>query len=445
MRGIVALLRENSSLGWSQLARETGVEVSTLRSAMRREFNAAKPMDLLGVLGDSVPSDNRPKVKQTRNTMEISAPLVYTLEELLRACKVDLKVWEVRDYLVNQWQFGTGEGKIYPLYQVKAWLVRKNFDPILPIIRPIQMPNNFKPSPVKAPTTSVKRCLVVPDPHMGFSKRLHTDELTPFHDRRVLDIALQLVEMYSIHKIVFLGDVFDLSDWSTKYLPRPEFYWTTQPALLEYAWWLGQFRKAAPDAEIVQFEGNHEKRLTELMLTHMKAAYELRAVDEMELPPSLSIPRLLSLHKLNVEYVDGYPDNKQWLNRNVVLKHGDVARGGIGETSKAVVSKTSYTSIFGHIHRQEMISRRFATFEGDVVNTAFCPGCACHVDGRVPGSTSEEQWQQGLAVVDYTKEQANLIPVSVNNGMAIFNGELIKARDRDKDAEKVIRGALKDV
>lgn len=69
-----------------------------------------------------------------------------TLDELLKACKVDLNTWEVERYIVNKWEVGrkdktvnlswvegvvTGEvhdtGGIYkaPLWQVKAWLRKK--------------------------------------------------------------------------------------------------------------------------------------------------------------------------------------------------------------------------------------------------------------------------------------------------------------------------------
>lgn len=69
-----------------------------------------------------------------------------TLEELLKACQVDLNLWEVEKYVVNKWEMGRAnkqvnltwsEGKAdgyvrdaggirkAPLWQVKAWLRRK--------------------------------------------------------------------------------------------------------------------------------------------------------------------------------------------------------------------------------------------------------------------------------------------------------------------------------
>lgn len=271
---------------------------------------------------------------------------------------------------------------------------------------------------------------------------MHTSALVPFHDRRVLDIALHIAQDVSVDSIYMIGDCLDLSMWSTKYTPEPEFYWTTMPALIEWAWWLLQFRQAAPDAEINQHEGNHDKRMPIAILAYMKEAYQLRAVNELDLPPALSVPKLLALHELKVRYIEHYPDDAFWINRNVVVEHGSTVRGGAGDTAKAVVSKTTYTTIFGHIHRREMVSRRIATRDGFANQTAICPGCACHVDGRVPGSSMKDNWQNGLAIIEYTDETENIIPVAVNDGVAVFGGKVYKGRDVDGVINKMLMEKL---
>lgn len=182
-----------------------------------------------------------------------------------------------------------------------------------------------------------------------------------------------------------------------------------------------------------------------MLVAHLKAAYGLRAVDELQLPASMSIERLLALHQLHVNYVTGYPDNKKWLNRNVLVRHGDVVRAAPGDSAKAVVMKTAYTTIFGHTHRRELVSRRIASQDGDVIQTAFSPGCACHIDGRCPGSTSDSQWQQGLAVVEYTDDFEAIVPIPIENGRAIYAGRQLQARERCGEAEDLIRQKLKEI
>jgi len=159
-------------------------------------------------------------------------------------------------------------------------------------------------------------------------------------------------------------------------------------------------------------------------------------VDELELPASLSIERLIPMDRLGVEYKVGYPANGYWLNANVFIEHGDVVRSAAGATAGAVINKSTYTTVFGHIHRRELVSRRIQTRDGDAFQTAFCPGCACRVDGSVPGSTSKDQWQQGLGLIEYTDDTENIIPIAVQNGQAIYNGRLFTSRPSEElDAE----------
>lgn len=57
---------------------------------------------------------------------------IRTLEGLLTVCQVDLNKWEVDKHIVNKWEVAAkdseGELKHSPLFQVKAWLKRKEVD-----------------------------------------------------------------------------------------------------------------------------------------------------------------------------------------------------------------------------------------------------------------------------------------------------------------------------
>ncbi len=54
---------------------------------------------------------------------------IHTLEELIEYCEVDTNVWYVERFVCNKWEMGykDDEGRAHtkPLYQVKAWLLRK--------------------------------------------------------------------------------------------------------------------------------------------------------------------------------------------------------------------------------------------------------------------------------------------------------------------------------
>lgn len=377
---------------------------------------------------------------------------IKTLEQLLGACEVDLDTWKVDHYLINKWEVGakaeykdltwTGgtldgtlqaEGlTIAPLFQVKAWLVRQHPEPIFPTIQPIKSAVTYALPP--KPQGGILRNLTLADPHFWFRRDFQTSKLTPLHDRRVLDVILQIAYATQPNRIDVLGDILDATDWTTKFLRSPEFYWCTQPSLLETYWWLSQLRQTCPQAEINVYEGNHDDRMREAILQHLPAAYDLRAVDELELPPALSLPKLLALHQLGINWIGGYPDEVGWLNDGIKLRHGDVVRVP-GNTTKAVVQRADVTEIVAHVHRIEWTSRTKFLRDGREVIAAFCPGCTCHIDGRVPATRGEMQWQNGCALVDYQPDgrMFAITPIVIDNGRAIWDGKLFEARDRVED------------
>jgi len=391
--------------------------------------------------------------EEAANTREVSTkhPRIKTLDQLLEAAQVDLDTWEVERYVINKWEVGAKDSmdeiKIHPLFQVKAWLRRKELQALFPTIQPINISPAI-PRPVKRTRKDVHRSLFIADPQTGFRRNVHTGDLVPFHDRRVLDLALQIAEYQGFDDITWGGDILDQSEWTTKYLIEPEFMFTTQPALLEFSWWLSQYRQAAPDAQIDILFGNHN-RMKQAIMTHLKAAYELRAVDELEMPPAISLERLLALDALGVGFIEDYPDGKKWLTDAFFYQHASIARGGSGDTAKAILGKYRYTVGFGHIHRREMVSGKEFGREGHNIHTAFCPGCACHIDGRVPGSSSDHQWQQGFAVVEYLPERPELEPhitvVGIDEGQAIYDGKLFTARKRDAEIEKMLKSKMREI
>lgn len=56
---------------------------------------------------------------------------IHTLEQLIEYCKIDLLLWQVDRFVVNKWEVGmsplpkTSQPIVTPLFQVKAWLIKK--------------------------------------------------------------------------------------------------------------------------------------------------------------------------------------------------------------------------------------------------------------------------------------------------------------------------------
>lgn len=453
------LISEGRVKNLTELTKALRINRDTFKQGLYRNFSINTYSEIMGKKIDAknmIGQDNADKldVEIEGNFGTIRSVTVVdqikTVEQLLKIAGVDPKEYEVFNPKIKKWDVALKLKadkdheivKVVPSIYIEAPLRARHPKAFEPVIQPIQIDLPKLPKPAKTKKNKVRRALIINDPQVGFHRKLHTTELFPFHDRRVLDLALQIAQTCEIDHISFGGDCLDLSEWSSKYLPDPESFWTTQPTLLEWAWWLTQFRLAQPSAEIKQLEGNHDLRMPLLISSNIRQAYKLRAVDEFDLPPALSVPKLLALHTLDIEYVDGYPDNGYWLNNNVLITHGDMVRGTPGATANAITNRQAFTTIFGHVHRRELVSRRMKTHDGDLVYSAFCPGAACKIDGSVPGSKSTDQWQQGIAVIEYEETAENIIPIAIQDGHMVYDGVSWVARDREKEINSFLSDSL---
>ena len=373
---------------------------------------------------------------------------IKTLDELIASHQIDMAVWRQHgEVLHNVWttpraKRGADGFEFFENHQVKARFIKRNPEAIFPVIQPNDLCVEFK-DPVPPKREGIGTSFVFADPHFGYRKDLKTARLTPFHNRRVLDVCLQIISITQPDRVDILGDWLDMSEWTDKFMRDPEFYWTTQPALLESAWWLTQIRMAVPNAYIALHQGNHDKRLDDALKTHLPAAYDLKAVDELDLPPALSLPKLLALHKLHVDWVGDYPNDRAWVNNGVMLEHGEKALSP-GMTSRAVVKDAHECHVFGHVHRREMTDKSIHTREGDRSVTAFCPACTCWTDGRVPGSNPRGQWQNGAAHIHYeiNGDGYSIDPVFIHKDRALIDGGVVRGRDRLEEIRESMDGWL---
>ena len=456
---LALLIEGNKVASVSEAAQELGISRATLNERLRSDFgvSAATLSTFPEILDNAVHQEGKVIEAifedKSGNSWAIDAldRRIKTLADLIAVCKIDLRIWEVERHIVNKWEFGVadrnakdGSATIHPLFQVKAWLMRKEPIAIKPVIKPIEVSVRL-PKPKKT-NNKIKRALVIQDIQAGFRKNLNTGALIPFHDRRVLDLSLQILQYQKFDDVTFMGDDLDLSEWSTRWQVEPEFYHTTQAVIIEMHWWLSQFRQAAPDASMDMLDGNHN-RFNDAIVAHLRSAYQLRPADELHRDAILTMPRMLALDKLHINYIDGYSSgtSKKWLNDLIVQVHGDIAQAGPGRTAGAQAQKNNSTVVFAHSHRRELASKTIVLRDGRIVTAAFSPGCACHVDGRVPGSKEDSQWQQGIGVIEYSDEYHHLIPIEINDGVAIYDGRIFTARNRDADAEAKIRDGLNQV
>lgn len=382
------------------------------------------------------------KIKTTQdgeNCTEVSSSRstrIKTLKDLLAAARVNRQQWRVESWTANAWENASkdayGDVAITTLHQVKARLIRRTLTQVFPPIAPVQVSPTYSTirKPRRARRSEVPCTLILPDPQIGFARDNDTGALTPLHCPRALDLAVQAVYHLRPASIVLLGDLLDLAEWSNKFLVSPEFVFTTQPSLVAASWWLGLLRAAAPRAQIVLLEGNHDKRLGTAVLSNLKAAYDLRPANELGKPPVLSLPRLLDLEGLGIIYKPDYPNGRYWITDSLQAIHGDIARNVSGKTAAAVVANAEESVVFGHTHRLESAARTVHGRDGIKVIGAYSCGCLCRVDGVVPGVRARQNWQQGLAVAYHGELGSQVSLVSILGGEMIIGRRLFRGEDR---------------
>ena len=411
----------------------TGISQNTIKTLTRNERESNQTIN-----GADVDEKIEEVGKDNERIIDSKSRRITTLEGLIKFCKIDLNEWTIDRHVINKWEVGVNGGdgiEVSPLFQVKAWLSKKHPEAIKPVIQPVQI-NVEIPKAAKPTKSKFKKALLMGDAQIGFTRSMRTGKLTPFHDRLALGVSLALLKVHKFDQVIIGGDWLDFSMWSSKFLKKPSFYFTTQPALIECAWLLTTIRKLQPDAEILYIEGNHEIRPEVAIMDHFVDGYGLRSADNIDGQAVMSIPNLLGLPKIGVEYIGNYPAGESWLNDRAVIRHGNTARKGSGATVSAIAKEALDTEIVFHIHRMEMVGKTIHAKDGTKIIYQFCPGCLCRIDGAVPGD-ERPNWQQGIAVVSYdNKQYVNIEPIPIHEGQALYRDQVFTGTDYTQQLRK---------
>lgn len=267
----------------------------------------------------------------------------------------------------------------------------------------------YNPSPL---LHDWRTAAILPDIQFGF--HWTEDGLDPYHDEDALAITREILEQERPDLTVFLGDLLDLPMFG-KFRQYPSFVHTLQPTIQRAH---EEIAVAAELSKEVRYlSGNHDERLHMATVDNLFAAAGLRMAKKRSEPgennwPALSVPSLLRLPELGVEYVGAYPAGATYLNDSLACIHGRLLGNKGRSAAQAVVEDERVSVIFGHTHKASM-SRKQRQGRGAAHNTvAYSPGCLCRTDGTVPSTKggmdpfgrpvkSFEDWQQGMAIVRY--------------------------------------------
>jgi hypothetical protein len=320
---------------------------------------------------------------------------IKTLEDLLEVARVDLSVWSVSHWTANTW---TNNGK--ENWQVKAHLVRNiNPEDVLGALE--NVPTPYHQSPVE----DFGDLLVIPDCQIGLF--WSGADLHPYHDRKAMDTIWRVCKHQQPGTIVIVGDFLDLAVWSTKFQREPKDRYTTKHALAEARWWLTRLRRENPEARIVFLEGNHERRIQTVLVEYFQELSTLEMVD---------VPKLLGVSELGIEYMGPYGrEATYFFGDRLMGHHGGIVRQGGGASTAAEIKGRTTSVFFGHTHRLGFSSRTTHTPNGVRVVTAMEVGCACRLDGVVPGEGSPD-WAHGYGWASCTPEGVFQVPMLIMDG-----------------------------
>jgi hypothetical protein len=311
--------------------------------------------------------------------------------------------------------------------------------PAWPVVQPAA-PVTIRPTKArqrKDDGWKVAVCLA--DNQIGYRRDLVTGELLPFHDERAMSLALQVIAELQPDLIVNFGDLMDFAEMG-RFEQEPGFALTTQPTIDRASHFLADQRATAPNARLALLAGNHEERLPRWIIANAKAAFGLKQANSAPTDwPVMSVPHLLRLDEIGVEYIPGYPAGVLWINERLACIHGHKAKSN-GSTAAAVIADERMSVLFGHVHRLELQHRTKRVYGGSRTHLAACIGCLSRTDGSVPSTRGAidpmgrpvpavEDWQQGFAVVTYKPGDSpfhvELVPI--HDGEALFRGRLFAA------------------
>lgn len=235
-----------------------------------------------------------------------------------------------------------------------------------------------------------------------------SDFHVPFHDPKALDIAVKVMKDINPKCVHLLGDVLDcyhLSRFDRDPL-RMETFQQEAESATEI---IGGIKRLSPrGCKIVYTEGNHENRLHRYLCSKAPELASLKC---------LSIPELLSLRKLGVEYRDAkspYKIGHLWYT------HGNVVRRYSGYTAKAMMDRTGGSVIHGHTHRLGAYHQ--TDWDRDIA--AYENGCLCRLDAEYLEGVPN--WQQGFSIVRYRRGYFSVEQVRIFKDMAIVGGEVYR-------------------
>ena len=209
-----------------------------------------------------------------------------------------------------------------------------------------------------------------------------SDIHAPFHDEAAVAAALRLIRKVAPDRVVINGDVNDFFQLS-RFNAGLERLDVLQDEIDAANRIRRAIRSAAPNAHLLENEGNHDSRIKTYVQRNARALTSLAALN----------PAQLFMHD-ELE-IDAYGAAGFRLRPEFLVKHGSVVRKGSGATAKAELFTAGISGISGHTHR--LATHRVNGY----VNRQWTEqGCLCRTDPDYV--VGPPDWCTGLVVGEFS-------------------------------------------
>lgn len=267
-----------------------------------------------------------------------------------------------------------------------------------------------------------------PNARVGKPQRVavFSDHHAPHVDEQLHLEAVRWLRDHQPDEIVIAGDLLDY-DAVSRHRANPAWAATMQDCIDTGYRVLRDYLDAAPDARCTMIAGNHDDRLRNAVLENLRAAFGVtrasRGIDEQD-HAVLSLPHLLRLDELNVEFVGGVGEYQHYshkLTPTVAVRHGHLSRSGAGASAVNTIRQLRHSCIIGHCHRLAVVHLTEHDIDGRT-HTIFGAeaGTMARIEGGL-GYAVAPDWQQGfLSVTCWPDGNATAAPVPFVNGRLLY-------------------------
>ncbi len=205
----------------------------------------------------------------------------------------------------------------------------------------------------------------------------------PYHHPGAVELALRYAQDFKVDHVIVAGDFMDCYQLST---------FDKDPSCRDFPGEIQAVRqmfmaisKALHHPKIVVMEGNHEMRMTRLL---MRAAPVLLGCDEFRLN------HLIGLKDFDADWID----NKRVVQEgNLSVFHGhELGKYGVGgvQPARTLYLRTKATAVCGHCHQHSSHQEKDIH---DNIATCWTVGCLCDLRPRYQPVNS---WAHGFMLVE---------------------------------------------